>query len=93
MVRVGDCNQCGRCCVIEKGGRTFVCEHLVVIGEIGTAGASRCAVHDVRTEGMAIRMAAQDGKRLSERCFGSYPNHPSELVEGCSYSFVKEIGE
>lgn len=77
----GECNRCGLCCTVEHEGRTLVCQHLRaekapgwrgVIGgaqPLGTPMASRCAVYELRTDGMPILMLDGRGEpRLQGIC-------------------------
>jgi hypothetical protein len=42
LVRVGECLSCGMCCGDAENGW---CEHLVITGEVGNPGSTRCLLH------------------------------------------------
>jgi hypothetical protein len=54
----GICNRCGLCCQFEAADGTGLvrCGYLAVEEHIGTAGATRCVVHERRVDGMPIPM-------------------------------------
>lgn len=82
----GYCNRCGVCCTLERNNRTYRCEHLIVVTEIGKPNGSLCGVHDARTHGMPITLKADDGSTLPERCIPEYPvDGETSLPKECSY--------
>lgn len=62
---VGECNQCGRCCMHIYNGEEVFCEHLRQTGEgLGNPSASYCDVYETRTDGMPIAMLNEQGKHV-----------------------------
>lgn len=59
LTLIGECNRCGLCCVTAQGYR---CQHLLTMGEMGTAGATACSVFHERVQGMPIVLWSPDGQ-------------------------------
>lgn len=81
----GSCNQCGKCCQLERDGRVYSCANLVQIGS-----KTACAVYDFRYSGMPIRMVLAEGpnagsESFPEVCVPEFPLEGNTLPEGCGY--------
>ena len=80
MTWFGACNRCGACCRIVRGSRVYVCANL-----IQTEPITACAVWDARTPLMPIRMVAEDGREIAERCIPDFPVGSETVPAECSY--------
>ena len=69
----------------EIDGKEHRCEHLIVLLPIGQPNATKCAIHDFRYSGMPIRLKAEDGSSIDERCIPEYPLRGEKLLPTCSY--------
>jgi hypothetical protein len=94
---VGDCNQCGACCEVEKYGMTLRCEHLDVLGPIGQPGASRCRAYQTRYDGMPIQLYdIHTGRLVESSICAKNSRAETEAIlsqgiwRGCSLSVTKE---
>jgi hypothetical protein len=54
---VGECNQCGLCCMDENGK----CEHLEVNGRPGLPMSASCSLYGSRYEGMPVKWISRHG--------------------------------
>lgn len=88
----GECNGCGICCAPTIKGRPYVCEHLEVLGALGTEGATRCRVHSSRKMGMLIKQYPADGpgEPNISRCLPTYPQQQDAIPKECSYVWVNQ---
>ena len=90
MRLIGECSRCGLCCSGVWAGRPFVCEHLVLTGQIGTPQATRCNAYDRRFNGMAVHWIDQErGTVLAQSvCFKGTEDETRlilpHLGKGCS---------
>ena len=82
----GECNFCGLCCV--KDG--FRCANLIITGEIGDPEATKCAVYDIRYDGMPIIMIDGNGNsKIGGKCWYRSDRETLEILDsgigkGCS---------
>ena len=81
----GYCNRCGAGCVRTIRKKVYACENLIRYKPVGEENATACAVHGMRYEGMPIRLVAEDGDSVPERCVPDYPQDGEKLLPTCSY--------
>jgi hypothetical protein len=92
----GECNKCGLCCTAQKGGVWLFCTHLLVAGQLGTEGATRCLAYEHRYDGMPILMRTADGKeQVFARCHKDSAEETAVIVQkgigkGCSLRVTQE---
>lgn len=94
---IGQCNGCGMCCraFLDVAGVPveFRCTHLVVIGAIGTSGATLCRVHKDKYPEMPIQLESVGGLRCTESskgtatCAAEYPRPHDAVPPECSYTW------
>lgn len=96
MAWSGECNLCGRCCeatvFLETGMVTFSCIYLLTMDRIGKPGASFCAMHKRKKDGMPILMVSEDKTRSYEsHCLSSYPTEKDAVPPECSFVWEGEL--
>lgn len=83
-VRVGECNRCGHCCVIDK------CPHFKFVNGLAT-----CLIYDKRDQICEECSAKRTGpnKYVTHKVCVGFPEHPHMrcLKTGqCGYKFVRK---
>jgi len=87
---VGECNQCGLCCMIGD----LRCINLIVTGKPGEPMATTCAVYGARYSGMPIIMVDSQGRIGMETiCGKDDANEALTIIQrginkGCSLEVI-----
>lgn len=90
---LGDCNQCGQCCVING----FTCQYLEITGELGQPQATRCKVYTQRQQGMPI-MLWKGVQLMLGHCSKDSPEEEAAIIargigQGCSLVQIKGVNQ
>ena len=92
----GNCNRCGRCCVVYIEGRRFYCQHLRFDADsmIGLPKTAACAVYKQRYNGMPISLIEPHSRLgASGKCGLNSQEEVDSILErgigrGCSLEVV-----
>jgi len=92
----GECNRCGRCCVVERDGKPYACTHLRHFQWIalGRPESTFCSVYDRRRHGMPITLRHQAGDEFEAVCVADgSPEETAVIIargigRGCSLEVV-----
>ena len=98
LVLKGECSMCGLCCVVDAPeGGYLKCMNLIVRDwdKIGQPFATKCSLHESRTDGMQIFLVDRDGKLRGEsRCHTGNAEREAIIERrligrGCSLELVE----